>query len=65
MTQEEFESLKIGDVIVACTEEKYVIVEIVSKGTYKVRNLNRNNVAGSAFIACNWTLDKTTYQVCI
>jgi len=66
MTQEDFDNLKIGDIIFACTNSKYVITEVIDKGTYKVKSLDREvEVLGGAFIAYNWTLDKPTNPVCI
>jgi len=64
MTEEEFNNLKVGDIIIALRKDRHVITKVVNKGMYRVKNL-RNNLSGSAFIACHWTLDNSVYMVCI
>lgn len=64
MTEEQFNNLKVGDIIIALRKDRHVITKVVNKGMYRVKNL-KNNLLGSAFIASHWTLDESINIVCI
>jgi len=59
MTQEEFDNLKIGDIINGKSCGKHVIVDIKRKGWYIVDSLEGYD-RGNATYADTWTLVKKT-----